>query len=133
MKNLCLAKALIFTVTLTACEGFKIISIRNDSNGDARLIIRSDAENNISKKVQDNSVINLPQDSSVVLSSNFGPILFRGKIKPKDLQIKYLRIETKSDTIYAFGKEEILDLIYSSKYRTQTTGSKNLRTFIIKQ
>lgn len=132
MKNMYLSKILLFTIVLTACEGSKILSIRNNSEDNARVITWPDKESHLAKPAHDSLIIDLPPDSSLVVSANFGPILFAGKIRSQDLHINYLSIETKRDTIKAHNKREILDLIYSSKNRKHTTGSKNLRTFLVR-
>jgi hypothetical protein len=99
---------------------------------------KSNIHNYPSRQLGDSLVMKLPTDSSFILLSKFTTMMFGSKIKPYDLRIDYLKIETKGDTIKADSKQEILDLLSDqrTRYRPRTdrpmTNGKNFGNIMIR-
>lgn len=116
---------ILLLTLLTGCEGFKVLVLTNVSGDNATVTIKPKIEafekrnihNYPSGQLGDSLVMILPSDSSVVLLSTFTTMMFGAKIKPYDLRIDYLKIQTKEDTITADTKEKILDLLHDPKTR----------------
>ncbi|SKC46958.1 hypothetical protein SAMN05660236_0809 [Ohtaekwangia koreensis] len=137
---------ILILILLTGCEGLKVLTLTNVSGGNATVIVKPKIEefdkNNIHNyptgQLGDSLVISLPTDSSFVLLSTFTTMMFGSKIKPYDLRIDYLKIETKVDTITADSRQEILDLINDerTRYRPNTdrqmTNGKNFGNIMIR-
>ena len=137
---------IVLLVLLTGCEGFKVLILTNVSGDNATVTIKPKIEkfdtknihNYPSEQLGDSLVVTLPTDSSFVLLSTFTTMMYGSKIKPGDLRINYLKVETKEDTIIAETKEQIIDLIHSEKtrYRKRTdrpmTNAKNFGNIMIR-
>ena len=140
MKRLTNILTLLITLTLfTNCEGFKVLTIHNTSDREAKVTVRpgikySD-ENQIhnypNNLTSDSSVIVLQPDSSITVLSIFTGIMFNLKIKERELRTDYLKIETLSDTVIANSREEIVDLIYKRRKENIQGKGKNLATIKI--
>jgi hypothetical protein len=131
---------------LTGCEGFKVLVLTNVSGDNATVTIKTKIESfdkrNIhyypSEQLGDSLVMTLPADSSVLLLSTFTTMMFGPKIRPYDLRIDYLKIQTKGTTITADTKEKILDLIRDQRTRYQPrkdkpmTNGKNFGNIMIR-
>ena len=136
----------LLSILLTSCEGFKVLTLTNVSGDNATVTIKpkikpfdkSNIHNYPSGQLGDSIVMNLPTDSSFILLSTFTTMMFGSKIKPYDLRIDYLKIETKGDTITADSKQHILDLLYDklTRYRPKTdkpmTNGKNFGNIMIR-
>lgn len=137
---------ILILILLTSCEGLKVLTLTNVSGGNATVIVKPrieefDKNNNHNYptgQLGDSLVISLPTDSSFVLLSTFTTMIFGSKIKPYDLRIDYLWIETSVDTIRADSRQEILDLINDerTRYRPNTdrqmTNGKNFGNIMIR-
>jgi hypothetical protein len=137
---------ILILILLTSCEGLKVLTLTNVSGGNATVIVKpriEEFDKNNNRNYQtgqlgDSLVISLPTDSSFVLLSTFTTMIFGSKIKPYDLRIDYLRIETKVDTITADSRQEILDLINDerTRYRPNTdrqmTNGRNFGNIMIR-
>lgn len=131
---------------LASCEGFKVLTLTNSSGGNATVTIKPEipdySKDDIStypqKRIGDSSRFVLSADSSKVIFSTFTTMLFGSRIKPSDLRINYLRIETEKDTITADSKEKIVDLIHDkrTRYRPEVdkpmTDGKNFGNIMIR-
>jgi len=146
-------KLILFGLTLlsVSCEGFKILKLHNFSNTNVEVTIKpgtntmkryelSNYPNTTS--INANSVIlELPKDSSLVLTSIFTSFLRGAKIKEQDIRINYLKIKTIDTTIIADSKREIINLLKedSFKYKKnldrerELINSRNWRNIIIKK
>jgi len=115
----------LISILLTGCEGFKVLTLTNVSGDYAIVTIKPKIEsldksyihNYPGGQLGDSLVMNLPTDSSFILLSTFTTMMFGSKIKPYDLRIDYLKIETKGYTITADSKQEIIDLINDKRTR----------------
>ena len=137
---------ILVSILLTSCEGFKVLTLTNVSGDNAAVTIKPKIEafhktnihNYPTEQIGDSLVMSLPTDSSFVLLSTFTTMMFGSKIKPHDLRIDYLKIETKEGTITADSKQEIIDLIHDqrTRYRPKTdrrmTGGKNFGNILIR-
>jgi hypothetical protein len=137
---------ILILILLTSCEGLKVLTLTNVSGGNATVIVKPrieefDKNNNHNYptgQLGDSLVISLPTDSSFVLLSTFTTMIFGSKIKPYDLRIDYLSIETSVDTIRADSRQEILGLINDerTRYRPNTdrqmTNGKNFGNIMIR-
>jgi hypothetical protein len=137
---------ILILILLTGCEGLKVLRLTNVSGGNTTVIVKPKIEelgkNNIHNypigQLGDSLVISLPTDSSFVLLSTFTTMMFGSKIKPYDLRIHYLKIETSVYTITADSRQEILDLINDerTRYRPNTdrqmTNGKNSGNIMIR-
>jgi hypothetical protein len=140
MKRLTNILTLLIALTLlVSCEGFKVLTIQNTSDREAKVTVRpgikySD-ENQIhnypNNLTSDSSVIVLQPDSSITVLSIFTGMMFNVKIKERELRTDYLKIETKSDTIIADSREEIIDLIYKRRQGNVIGKGRNLATIEI--
>lgn len=107
-------------IILTSCEGFKVLSIVNQSEDEVRVIVkpslgeysRTAIANYPAYQVLDSSAVVLAPDSAMCVLSIFTFTMFNVKIKEEDLRLDYLRIESPKDTIIANSKAEIIGLIY---------------------
>jgi hypothetical protein len=131
---------------LTGCEGFKVLTLTNVSGDNATVTIKPKIEtfdkgnihNYPSGQLEDSLVVTLAPDSSIVLLSTFTTMMFGSKIKPYDLRIDYLNIQTTDTTITANTKEKILDLLHNqrTRYRPKTdkpmTNGKNFGNIMIR-
>lgn len=137
---------ILILIFLTSCEGFKMLALTNVSGENATVTIKPKIEafdkRNIHrypmKNFGDSLTITLSPDSSLVLLATFTTMMFGPKIKPYDLRIDYLKIETKADTITADSKQEIIDLLHDqrTRYRPKTdkkmTNEKNIGNIMIR-
>ena len=122
----------ILLVTFSSCEGFKILTIHNSSDSDAKITVKPSLEefevykisNYPSQQFYDSSSVILEPDSSLTILSKFTSLMFNIRIKEHELRSDYLRIETINDTIVANSKEEILDLMYGKKPKNSPISSK---------
>jgi hypothetical protein len=140
MKRLTNILTLVTTLALlTSCEGFKVLTIQNTSDREAKVTIRpginySD-ENQIhnypNNLTSDSSVVLLQPDSSITVLSIFTGMMFNVKIKERELRTDYLKIEAHSDTIIANSREEIIDLIYKKRKGSIKGKGRNLATIEI--
>ncbi len=129
-----LIRVLFFSVLLTSCEGFKILSIKNSSKEKTKVIVKPGLTNSDTRLISnypngimpDSSITYLEPDSSMTILSIFTWIGFNPKIKAENLRTDYLRIESSRDTITAVSKEEIVRLIYKSKLENMSAKGRNL-------
>ena len=121
-----MTKLLTLVVTLlliTGCEGFKVLTIYNVSDNEVKVTIKpkldysANNNNNQNIPLSDSSTVVLRQDSSLTILSIFTGMMFNVKIKENDLQTDYLKIETKTDTIIADSRKEILQLLKDKRTR----------------
>ena len=125
-----MTKLLTLVVTLlliTGCEGFKVLTIYNVSDNEVKVTIKpkldysannnNNNNNNQNIPLSDSSTVVLRQDSSLTILSIFTGMMFNVKIKENDLQTDYLKIETKTDTIIADSRKEILQLLKDKRTR----------------
>lgn len=111
--------SILILLLSTSCEGFKVLTIHNVSNSNARITLSPGIENSNQKWISNypndlssySSVIILEPDSSVKLLSIFTNLTFTGRLKARELRTDYLKIETSSDTIIANSKDEIIELL----------------------
>ena len=100
---------------LYGCEGFKFISIQNKSNDPVTLTIHPGIESLQEWKqkyfFQKDTVLIIPGDSTILIPTYFGMLLFRQKIKEEDIKINYLQIVGTKDTIIAQSKREVFLLL----------------------
>lgn len=132
---------------LTSCEGFKVLTLTNASGKDATVTVKPGIEKYDDTKIShypvvqsgDSLTVVLPSDSSMVLLSVFTTMIGGAKIKPHDLHIDYLKIQSAEDTITADTKEEILALLRDdrTRYRSRTdkpmTNGKNFGNIMIRR
>lgn len=140
MKRITNILTLVTTlILLTGCEGFKVLTIHNTSDREAKVIMRpgmkySD-ENQIhnypNNLTSDSSVILLQPDSSITVLSIFTGMMLTVKIKERELRTDYLKIETQSDTVIANSREEIIDLIYKRRKGSIKGKGRNMATIEI--
>jgi hypothetical protein len=129
----------IFTILssitlLTSCEGFKVLTIHNSSENQAKVTVRPGLDYSDKKQIHnypnyqtsDSTTVLLEPDSSMTILSIFTGMMFNVKIKESELRTDYLRIETKTDTLIADSRSEILQLIKDerTRYRRQTDKDK---------
>lgn len=127
---------------LASCEGFKVLTIHNSSENEAKVTVRTDLDDSDKKQIQnypnsqtlDSITVVLKPDSSMTILSIFTGMMFNVKIKESELQTDYLRIEAKKDTIIADSRKEILQLLKDerTRYRRKTDKEKviaNSRNF----
>ena len=125
---------LLLVLTLTSCEGFKILSIQNATSANATVIVKPGIDNYETRKLTnypsmsmaDSTCRVLEPDSSMFLMSNFTFLLFNSKIKEHELNTDYLRIETANDTIVANSKAEIIDLLYKRSDKGVKSKGRNI-------
>jgi hypothetical protein len=136
----------IVLLLLTSCEGFKVLTLTNASKEDIVVIVKPGTEtiatkNNLCCIVQllkDSMILQLPPDSSIVLSSTFTTMISGSKIKAHDIKLTYLAIQSKNDTIIANGTEQILNLLtdertrYRSGFDKPMTNAKNFGNIIVR-
>lgn len=134
-----------------SCEGFKVLTLHNFSNANVDVTVKpgistmekneiSNYPNDLSKN-GDSLTIELPKDSSIILTSIFTSFLGGAKLKEHDIRINYLKIRTPDTTIIADSKLEIIDLLKddSFKYRKKfdkergLVNSKNWGNIIIRK
>jgi hypothetical protein len=77
-------------------------------------------------QIPDSTIVVLKPDSSMTIFSIFTRMMFSKKITESELQTDYLKIETKTDTIIAKSKNEILLLVKDerTRYRRKTDREK---------
>lgn len=119
---------------LTSCEGFKVLTIYNTSENEAKVTIRPGLDYSDKKQIHgypnnqtlDSTSVILKPDSSMTILSIFTGMMFNVKIKESELRTDYLRIETKTDTIIADSRKEILQLLKDkrTKYRRKSGKDK---------
>lgn len=119
---------------LTSCEGFKVLTIHNTSENEAKVTVRPGFDYSDKKQIHnypnnqtsDSTTVVLKPDSSMTILSIFTGMMFNVKIKESDLRTDYLRIETKTDTIVAKSRNEILQLLKDdrTRYRRKTDKDK---------
>lgn len=138
---------ILFAFVLTSCEGFKVLTLTNRSRDNLTLTIKPKIgmfdnryiHNYPNEPLGDSLVVMLPSDSSFILLSIFTTMIDGAKIKPRDLRINYLKIESKGNTITAETKEEILDLVkdprtrYRRKVDKPMTNGKNFANIMIRE
>ena len=115
---------------LTSCEGFKVLTIHNASENEAKVTVRPGLDYSDKKQIHnypnnqtsDSTTVVLKPDSSMTILSIFTGMMFNVKIQESDLRTDYLRIETKTDTIIADSRKEILQLLKDkrTRYRRKT-------------
>lgn len=137
---------LMLTFALIACEGFKVLVLNNASGANATVTIKPRIEAFTGEMIHnyprtqpgDSLVLILPADSSLLLLSTFTSMMGGVRIKPHDMKINYLRVETQKDTILAETKEQILDLLRDprTRYRPRTdkpvTNGRNFGNIMIR-
>src|SRR5688572_5825697 len=103
---------------LTSCEGFKVLTIHNTSENEAKVTVRPSLDyfnkkhhNYQNNQNSDSTTVFLEPDSSMTILSIFTAMMFNVKIKESELRTDYLRIETKTDTLIADSRSEILQLL----------------------
>ncbi|MCH7397739.1 hypothetical protein MM236_07060 [Belliella sp. DSM 107340] len=121
-------------ILLTSCEGFKVLTIHNTSANEAKVTVRPGLDYSDKKQIHnypnnqtsDSTTVVLKPDSSMTILSIFTGMMFNVKIKESDLRTDYLRIETKTDTIVAKSRNEILQLLNDdrTRYRRKTDKDK---------
>lgn len=121
-------------ILFTSCEGFKVLTIHNTSANEAKVTVRPGLDYSDKKQIhnypnnqtQDSTTIVLKPDSSMTILSIFTGMMFNVKIKESELRTDYLRIETKTDTIIADSRKEILQLLKDerTRYRRKTDKDK---------
>ena len=129
---------LILTV-FSACEGFKVLAIHNDSDHEAKVTLRPGFDQSNIDLIydyptilnSDSSVVVLQPDSSVIILSIFTGMMFNVKINEKELRTDYLKIETLNDTILATSREEIIKLIYAKQKGNIKGEGRNFSTIKI--
>ena len=120
----------ILTLLLTSCEGFKVLALHNVSDASINITVKPsignfdarDISNYPNYQYLDSTTVILKPDSSMILLSIFTGLMFNVNISEDDLRTDYLRIETKTDTIVADSKKEIIKLMDDNrmKYRRKT-------------
>lgn len=136
MKKIPLLLWLIPAVLATGCEGFKRLTLYNDSNTTAKVTIKPGAPpmetyqlaNYPAGPMADSVTVYLPAGNAYVLVSRFTGLMFNVRIGEEDLLISYVRIETEKDTIVAASKSEIIGLLKDkrTKYDKRTDKNKGL-------
>lgn len=131
---------LILLSALSGCEGIKILTIKNESKSDIRITVKpclnkieiQSVSNYQYNQNIDSTVIIIMPDSSMILLSKFGPLLFNKKISERDLITEYVKIESDNETIVADSKKKIIELIKENtsknqnlNYATKETSDKN--------
>lgn len=114
---------LTFLTLLTSCEGFKVLTIHNTSDHEVRVTLRPGIDSSDQGQINDypnrqtsnSSMVILRPDSSITVLSIFTGVMFNVKIKESELRTDYIKIETRTDTVTAASKEEIIDLIYTKR------------------
>lgn len=127
-----LTSFIVFTL-LSSCEGYKVLTIHNTSEGEAKVTVRpgldysdkTQIHNYTNNQISDSTTVVLKPDSSMTLLSIFTGMMFNVKIKEGELQIDYLRIETKKDTIIANSRIEILALLKDERTRYSSKTDKD--------
>lgn len=138
-------------IILVSCEGFKVLTLHNFSTNSVSVTIKpgistmkeyevSNYPNN-ANTIADSVIIELPKDSSLVLTSIFTSFMGGAKLKEEDIQINYLRIKTPDTVIVAESKHEIIKLLNddSFKYKKQldkkrgVANSRNWGNIIIRK
>jgi hypothetical protein len=66
---------------------------------------------NKSNKISDSITVELPRDSSIVLSSIFTSFLGGVKLKERDIRVSYLKIETEKTLVVANSKKRNITTI----------------------
>lgn len=134
-----------------SCEGFKVLTLHNFSTNRVSVTVKpgistikryevSNYPNNASI-IADSVIVELPKDSSLVLTSIFTSFMGGVKLKEEDIQIDYLRINTPDTVIVAKSKHEIIKLLKddSFNYKKQldkmrgVTNSRNYGNIIIRK
>lgn len=118
---------------LTSCEGFKVLTIHNTSEKEAKVTVRPGLYYSDKKQIHnypnnqtlDSTTVVLKPDSSMTILSIFTGMMFNVKIKESDLRTDYLRIETKTDTIVAKSRNEILQLLKDDRTRFRRKTDKD--------
>ncbi len=114
------------SILFMSCEGLKVLTLHNFSNGSVDLTIKPGkytVEREIANypidlsRTDDSLIFELPKDSSIVLSSIFTSFLGGVKIKERDIRINYLQIRTNDTTITADSKLEILNLLKDNSFK----------------
>lgn len=124
---------------LISCEGFKVLVIHNSSPNEAKVTIRPGQDYSDRKYIydypnkltSDSSQVFLQPDSFLTILSIFTALGFNAKIKEEELRTDYLKIETKTDTVVAESRKEIIDLIYANRKSRIKGDGKNLVTLTI--
>ena len=138
---------LFLVMLLSGCEGFKVLTIYNTSEFNAKVTVKPSLDKYEISKISDypycqntdSTIVVLRPDSSMILVSKFTGLLFNLKLNENDLKTDYLMIETEKDTIIANSKKEIIALLKDNKtkYNRRTNESgviyngKNLNCIII--
>ena len=112
-------------VSLTSCEGYKTMTVTNESKTEARVIVKPALNNfevreyisNAGEIRTDSSIFVLQPDSSVTLVTRFTSLAFGTKIYKNELRFGYLRIERAKDTLVLTSKGEIVNLLYEKSSR----------------
>ena len=116
----------LFILTLmTSCEGFKVLTIHNSSEYEAKVTVRPGLDFSNNKPIHnypniqtsDSTIVVLQPDSSITILSVFKGMMFNVKIKENELRTNFLKIETSNDTIIANSRSEILGLLKNEKTR----------------
>ncbi len=103
---------LLLLLLSTSCEGLKMPAIHNASGQEAKVTVRPGFKFSDSRQLQhypngrvsDSTTVILQPDSSMTILSIFTGLLFNTKIRERELQTNYLRIETQTETIVADSK-----------------------------
>ena len=117
-------RSLLLILTLTSlfsCEGFKVLRLHNYSDNTATVTIKPGYSKmkkyqisnypNKSNKISDSITVELPRDSSIVLSSIFTSFLGGVKLKERDIRVSYLKIETEKTLVVANSKKRNITTI----------------------
>lgn len=128
-------------LSLISCEGFKVLTIHNASDSEAKVVVQPGFENSDRRQINsypnnqisDSTVTVLQPDSSMTILSIFTGMMFNVKVKKRELRTDYLRIETATDTVTANSRLEIIDLIYSTKRGIVKGEGRNIATISIEE
>lgn len=139
-KNMNYRMLVLFGLSMLflSCEGFKVLTLHNFSDVSVDITLkpglntmeRYEISNypNAMSISGDSITMELPKDSSIVLTSIFTSFLGGVKLKEYDIRINYLKIRTTDTTIVAYSKQEILSLLKddSFKYKKKIDKGRDL-------
>ena len=93
-----------------SCEGFKFISVENQSK--SNITVMTKVEHPKIYRSMVDTFISLPPDSTLLIPTYFGPLyIFNEKIKQEEIKFSYLKIISETDTIAANNKTELFKLL----------------------
>jgi len=140
MKRIKEILTLLSIVTLlTSCEGFKVLTIHNTSENEAKVTVRpglnyydkKQSHNYQNNQTSDSTTVILKPDSSMTILSIFTSLMFNVKMKERELRIDYMKIETPTDTVIAASREEIINLLYTNRKGQIKGEGRNIATIKI--